>query len=119
MRILLGQSAARMVQRLASRGTSLTALEPRVRTIITNVRDGGDRALRRYAERWDGLAKDHGRRCHLAIASHCVQQPTTSVALASGRNHVPGPEHNAGSRSVNSLSRSIPSAVMCPVDGTR
>jgi len=57
MRILSGQSADRMVKRLASRGTSLTGLEPRVRSILNNVRRNGDRALRRYAERWDDLAR--------------------------------------------------------------
>jgi histidinol dehydrogenase len=58
MRILSGQVAARMVERLASRGTSFTALEPRVRSIIGNVRRDGDRFLRRYAQRWDGLTKN-------------------------------------------------------------
>jgi histidinol dehydrogenase len=48
-----------MVERLASRATSLTALEPRVRTIINNVRRHGDQALRRYAEQWDGLARNN------------------------------------------------------------
>ena len=59
MRILSGQKAVRMVERLASRATSLTALEPRVRTIIHNVRRNGDHALRRYAELWDGLARNN------------------------------------------------------------
>jgi histidinol dehydrogenase len=59
MRILSGQNAARMVERLASRATSLTPLEPRVRAIVKNVRLHGDRALRRYAERWDGLATNN------------------------------------------------------------
>ena len=58
MRILAGQSAARLVHSLASRGTSFTALEPRARSIINSVRRNGDRALRRYAERWDGLTKN-------------------------------------------------------------
>jgi histidinol dehydrogenase len=58
MRILSGQKAVRMVERLASRATSLTALEPRVRTIINNVRRHGDQALRHYAEQWDGLARN-------------------------------------------------------------
>ncbi|HKV77654.1 MAG TPA: histidinol dehydrogenase [Candidatus Sulfotelmatobacter sp.] len=57
MRILSGQNAALMVERLTSRATTLTALEPRVRAIINNVRRNGDRVLRRYAEQWDGLAK--------------------------------------------------------------
>lgn len=58
MRILSGQKAVRIVERLASRATSLTALEPRVRAIINNVRRNDDRALRRYAVLWDGLAKN-------------------------------------------------------------
>ena len=45
-----------MVKRLTVRGTRLSGLEPRVRRIIEGVRRGGDRSLRRYAERWDGLA---------------------------------------------------------------
>jgi histidinol dehydrogenase len=59
MRILSGQKAVRMVERLASRATSLTVLEPCVRTIINNVRRHGDQALRRYAEQWDGLARNN------------------------------------------------------------
>jgi histidinol dehydrogenase len=59
MRILSGQKAVRMVERLASRATSLTALEPPVRAIINNVRRHGDPALRRYAEQWDGLARNN------------------------------------------------------------
>jgi len=58
MRILSGPSAARMVQRLASRATNLSSLEPQVRAVIASVRRGGDSALRRYAVRWDGLSKD-------------------------------------------------------------
>ena len=58
IRILAGQKAAKMIQRLASRGTSLVALEPGVRRIIHEVRRNGDRALRRYGEIWDGLTRD-------------------------------------------------------------
>lgn len=58
MRILSGQKAASFVQRLAARGTTLTQLEPRVRRIIAGVRRGGDRVLRKYAERWDGLVRN-------------------------------------------------------------
>jgi histidinol dehydrogenase len=57
MRILSGPRADRVVNHLASRRTNLTALEPRVRRIINNVRRDGDRALRRYSERWDALPK--------------------------------------------------------------
>jgi histidinol dehydrogenase len=56
MRIVSGRKAGAMVDRLAARGTTLRGLEPQVRRIIASVRSGGDRSLRRYAERWDGLA---------------------------------------------------------------
>lgn len=56
MRIVSGRAADAMVARLAARGARLSGLEPRVRRIIDGVRRGGDRSLRRYAERWDGLA---------------------------------------------------------------
>ena len=44
-----------MCGKLEQRGQKLDALEPRVRRIVRSVRQDGDRALRRYAERWDGL----------------------------------------------------------------
>jgi histidinol dehydrogenase len=56
MRIVSGRAADAMVERLAARGSQLGGLEPRVRRIVNGVRRGGERALRRYAERWDGLA---------------------------------------------------------------
>jgi len=56
MRIVSGRAAAATVKRLAARGVQFTGLEPRVRRILNDVRRGGDRALRRYAKRWDGLA---------------------------------------------------------------
>jgi histidinol dehydrogenase len=55
MRMLEGPAAARYVRKLERRGQNLDVLEPQVRRIIQNVRRGGDRALLRYAERWDGL----------------------------------------------------------------
>jgi histidinol dehydrogenase len=56
MRILEGPAAARHVRKLEQRGQRLDALEPQVRRIVQSVRRDGDRSLRRYAERWDGLA---------------------------------------------------------------
>ncbi len=55
MRILEGLAAESYVRKLEQRGQRLDALEPRVRRIVQSVRRGGDRTLRRYAERWDGL----------------------------------------------------------------
>jgi histidinol dehydrogenase len=59
IRILEGTKKDRFVRTLEQRGASdLTEVEPAVRRIVNNVRRNGDRALRRYAERWDGLARD-------------------------------------------------------------
>jgi histidinol dehydrogenase len=56
MRIFSGRSAQTMVKRLAARSTRLDRLEPEVKPIIRDVRRGGDPSLRKYAQRWDGLA---------------------------------------------------------------
>ena len=59
MRILEGPQRDRLVTALAGRGaTDLANVEPAVRRIVGDVRRNGDRALRRYATRWDGLGKD-------------------------------------------------------------
>jgi histidinol dehydrogenase len=55
MRILEGRAAESYLRKLEQRGQKLDALEPRVRRIVQSVRRDGDRALRRYAEKWDGL----------------------------------------------------------------
>ena len=55
MRILSGTLAERRVAQLANRGCEFAALEPKVRRIVENVRETGDRAVRAYAEKWDGL----------------------------------------------------------------
>ncbi len=55
MRILEGRGAENYVRKLEQRGQQLDVLEPRVRRIVESVRRDGDRALRRYAEKWDGL----------------------------------------------------------------
>ena len=48
---------------LEQRGArDLAEVEPAVRRIVNDVRRNGDRALRRYAERWDGLGKDESLR---------------------------------------------------------
>ena len=58
MRILHARAAEKAVMSLATRATQSSALEPKVRRIMNDVRQNGDRALHRYAERWDGLAKN-------------------------------------------------------------
>ena len=56
MRILSGRKAALAVERLSARSTQVVPLEPKVRSIINNVRRNGDTAVRRYATRWDSLS---------------------------------------------------------------
>jgi histidinol dehydrogenase len=58
MRILSGRAAAVRVRELANRGSRLGSVEPQVRRIVNDVRREGGRALRKYAQRWDGLAKN-------------------------------------------------------------
>ena len=58
IRILDGRKKDRFMQALEERGaTDLAELEPTVRRIVNNVRRNGDRALRSYAARWDGLER--------------------------------------------------------------
>jgi len=66
MRILSGRPAAALVQRLSNRGIQLDSLEPTVRTIVNRVRRVGDKALRTYSERWDGLSPKQPLRAPLA-----------------------------------------------------
>ena len=63
MRVLEGSSRDRFVRALERRGaTDFADVEPAVRRIVNDVRKNGDRALRRYAARWDGLTKSESLR---------------------------------------------------------
>jgi histidinol dehydrogenase len=55
MRILSGGAAAASVRKMAARGSRYAEVEPGVRRIVADVRRRGDRAVRKYAEQWDGL----------------------------------------------------------------
>ena len=55
MGIVSGRAAQAVVKRLESREARFGGLETRVRRIVENVCRGGERSLRRYAEKWDGL----------------------------------------------------------------
>lgn len=57
MRIFSGVSAAAKVRKLAARGLKYAQVEPAVGRIIADVRKHGDGAVRKYAERWDGLSQ--------------------------------------------------------------
>lgn len=56
MRILSGAAAEARVRKLAARGSRYAEVEPSVRKIVDDIRRNGDRALLRYAKRWDGLS---------------------------------------------------------------
>jgi histidinol dehydrogenase len=56
MRVLSGRAAEKLVAKLEKRGANdLARVENRVRRIVADVRKNGDRALRRYGEKFDGL----------------------------------------------------------------
>ena len=63
MRVLRGKGAEAFVRKLENRGTAgLATVDARVRRMVNDVRKNGDRALRRYAEKWDGLARNQALR---------------------------------------------------------
>jgi histidinol dehydrogenase len=57
MRILSGRAAETRVQQLAQRSAQLGEVEGAVRRIVNDVRRRGDRAVRHYAAKWDGLRR--------------------------------------------------------------
>lgn len=57
MQILTGEAARRRVRKLERRSSEFSRVEPAVRRIVENVRRKGERALRDYAVKWDGLAR--------------------------------------------------------------
>jgi len=63
MRALSGRKAEAFVRALEQRGaTDLARVEKQVRRIVADVKKNGDPALRRYAEKWDGLDPRQGFR---------------------------------------------------------
>ena len=55
MRILSGPAASRRIRKLEARTSDFEKVESTVRNIVADVRRNGDRALRKYAEKWDEL----------------------------------------------------------------
>jgi len=89
IRIVSGRTAAATVKRLATRGTQFAALEPRVRRIVNEVRNDGDRALRRYAERFDGLAPNQPLQVseeEIATAWRSLQAPLRKALRQAAQN---------------------------------
>jgi histidinol dehydrogenase len=79
MRMLPVKSAEAAVRKLEQRGpAALAQVERKVRRIVDDVRQTGDRALRRYAEKWDGLA----RRTPLRISKAELEEAWNSTSPA-------------------------------------
>ena len=75
--ILEGAELAGRVTALANRGaTDLAEVEPAVRRIVADIRRNGDRAVRRYAARWDGLGEDEP----LLVPEHELHQAWQGTA---------------------------------------
>jgi histidinol dehydrogenase len=83
LRILDGSKRDRFVRALEQRGsTDLTQVEPAVRRIVNDVRRNGDRALRRYASRWDGLGKSEPVRVSQAELHEAWQKTSPELQEA-------------------------------------
>lgn len=76
MRIFSGDAAGTAVRRLAARSNRLGSVEPQVQQIVSAVRRGGDRALRRYAERWDDL----GEKQALGVSSREIRRASQLIS---------------------------------------
>jgi histidinol dehydrogenase len=63
MRVVRGASLSKEVERVAARRQKLAQnVDRKVRVMVDDVRRRGDSALRKYAERWDGLPRRHSFR---------------------------------------------------------
>src|SRR6202049_155776 len=83
IRILEGRKKDRFMQALDERGaTDLAELEPTVRRIVNNVRHNGDRALRSYAARWDGLERSQPVRVPDADVQEAWQRTSAGLREA-------------------------------------
>jgi histidinol dehydrogenase len=76
MKVLSGRAASAKAANIAQRSAQFDEVEPAVRRIVDDVRRRGDRALRRYAERWDGL----GAKQSLRIEEGSLQKAWNSAA---------------------------------------
>ncbi len=82
MRILEGRAADNYVRKLERRGQRLDALEPSVRRIVQSVRRNGDKALRRYAEQWDGLSAGDALRVPESAMQAALQASSPALRSA-------------------------------------
>jgi len=90
MRTLEGAAALSRVSTLANRADDLDKVSNTVRRIVGNVRRDGDRALSRYAQRWDGLAENEAIKVDPAEISNAWRQvsPEFRSALRQAADNV-------------------------------
>jgi histidinol dehydrogenase len=75
MRLLSGSEAAAFVANCGNRrAANLDSVEAAVREIVSKVRTNGDKAVRKYAEKWDGLAKGQPLRISAAEIKASLNQ---------------------------------------------
>src|SRR5438270_767564 len=77
----LGRTSANG-RRLANRADDLDKVSNKVRRIVSNVRRYGDRALRQYAQGWDGLAENQAVKVDPAEISNAWQQVSSEFQSA-------------------------------------
>jgi len=82
MRTLEGEAARSCVSTLANRAENLDEVSNKVRRIVSNVRRDGDRALRRYARRWDGLTAHEAIKVDSAEISSAWHQVSSEFRSA-------------------------------------
>ena len=82
MRTLEGAAALSCVSTLANRAEDLDRVSKKVRRIVDNVRRNGDRALRRYAQNWDGLAENQAVKVDPAEISGAWRQVSSEFRAA-------------------------------------
>ena len=131
MRTLSGRKAEAFVRALEQRGaTDLARVEKQVRRIVADVKKNGDQALRRYAEKWDGLKAKQPLRvadAELEQAWNAVPDqfkqrskplPPTSGSIVNGRSRSRGATLASPGIQVGQVVRPLQSAG-CYVPGGR
>jgi|KBSMisStaDraftv2_1062788.scaffolds.fasta_scaffold00319_7 histidinol dehydrogenase len=89
MRILRGKAAEAYVRSLERRGSQLGEIGPVVEEIVQDVRRHGDRALRKYGRKFDGLGSKQGLRVsesELREASKAAPRQLRSALRMAERN---------------------------------
>jgi histidinol dehydrogenase len=82
MQVLSGRAASAQAAKIAQRSAQFDEVEPAVRRIVVDVRRHGDRALRRYAERWDGLGAKQSLRIEEASLQKAWKSATPELRWA-------------------------------------